>query len=410
MNRSMGAFLAALRTAAGMTQKQLADKLNVSDKTVSRWERDINAPDLSLLPVLADLFGVSCDELLRGERSSPQRALNPEKEHAKAEVQVRRLLDIQKTRIAVRTLIAAGIALMGLLAALIINHGFLRARIAFFTALALYLVALIWQGVVCMQALAMPGTSDAEAVPPYRRFVIQLSLRLAGLVLVLFAITLPLSTLAEGVFNGGLLTGFWLPAATWYGMCGFLVACVLYRAVQAWLAYQGRLTPADRAILPRGAWQLRALAAVVTAITLAISIASVPRMGFARMSDYIDGRTFDTFEAFRAFVETEDAGTDTQDAGPRETLTVCDAEGKEKVVYEYRLRNWNVDVIEWNYDNPEGGYLPVTVFTQDDVQAYADAVQESARAAQYRHALCLALGMALWAGIGYAYRKRTTKA
>lgn len=73
MAKSMGSFIAVLRTAAGMTQRELADKLNVSDKTVSRWERDINAPDLSLLPILADLFGITCDELLRGERTSAQR-------------------------------------------------------------------------------------------------------------------------------------------------------------------------------------------------------------------------------------------------------------------------------------------------------------------------------------------------
>ena len=56
-----------------MTQRDLTDKLNVSDKTVSRWERDINAPDLSLLPIIADLFDVTCDELLRGERVTEQR-------------------------------------------------------------------------------------------------------------------------------------------------------------------------------------------------------------------------------------------------------------------------------------------------------------------------------------------------
>ncbi len=408
MAKSMGSFIAALRTASGMTQRELADKLNVSDKTVSRWERDINAPDLSLLPILADLFGVSCDELLRGERTSAQRVVEPEKAQAKAEVQVQRLLDIQRNKVTVRTVIAAGIALMGLLAALIINHGFLRARIAFFTALALYLVALIWQGVVCIQALAVPGTSDAEAVPPYRRFVIQLSLRLAGLVLVLFAITLPLSTLAEGVFNGGLLTESWLPAAIWYGMCGFLVACVLYRAVQAWLVHQGKLIPENTGALPPRAWQLRALVAVATAIALGLSISSVPRLGFARLSDYIDGQTFDTFEAFRAYVETEDTGFDSPEYGP-EALTVYDSEGKEKVVYEYQVRNWRVYSIEWNYSNPEGRYLPVTVFTYENVQKYETVVQELARVAPYRHAWILGLGMALWVGIGYIYRKREAK-
>ena len=66
--KTIGSFIAVLRKAQGMTQRQLAEKLNVSDKTVSRWERDEGCPDLSLIPVLAEIFSVSCDELLRGER------------------------------------------------------------------------------------------------------------------------------------------------------------------------------------------------------------------------------------------------------------------------------------------------------------------------------------------------------
>lgn len=69
--KTIGKFITALRKANGMTQKDLAEQLNVSDKTVSRWERDEGTPDLSMIPVIAEIFGVTCDELLRGERKSP---------------------------------------------------------------------------------------------------------------------------------------------------------------------------------------------------------------------------------------------------------------------------------------------------------------------------------------------------
>ena len=69
--KTIGGFIAALRKANGMTQKDLAERLNVSDKTVSRWERDDGAPDLAAIPAIAEIFGVTCDELLRGERKSP---------------------------------------------------------------------------------------------------------------------------------------------------------------------------------------------------------------------------------------------------------------------------------------------------------------------------------------------------
>ena len=70
--KTIGGLIAALRKANGMTQKELAERLNVSDKTISRWERDDGAPDLSVIPVIAEIFDITCDELLRGERKSPE--------------------------------------------------------------------------------------------------------------------------------------------------------------------------------------------------------------------------------------------------------------------------------------------------------------------------------------------------
>lgn len=67
---TMGTFLAALRRAKGMTQKELAEQLNVSDKAVSRWERDESYPDVPLLSIIADTFDITVDELLRGQRNS----------------------------------------------------------------------------------------------------------------------------------------------------------------------------------------------------------------------------------------------------------------------------------------------------------------------------------------------------
>ena len=68
--KSIGQFLAALRKANGMTQQEIADRLNVSNKAVSRWERDECTPELSLIPSIAEIFGITVDELLRGERNT----------------------------------------------------------------------------------------------------------------------------------------------------------------------------------------------------------------------------------------------------------------------------------------------------------------------------------------------------
>lgn len=65
---TLGARLQELRKQKGLTQEQLAEKLNITNQSVSKWEKDINAPDITLLVELADLFKTSVDYLLgRGE-------------------------------------------------------------------------------------------------------------------------------------------------------------------------------------------------------------------------------------------------------------------------------------------------------------------------------------------------------
>ncbi len=64
----MAGLILELRKARGLTQKDLADRLGVTDKAVSKWERSVSSPDISLLIPLAEALGVSVGELLKGER------------------------------------------------------------------------------------------------------------------------------------------------------------------------------------------------------------------------------------------------------------------------------------------------------------------------------------------------------
>ncbi len=69
-----------LRMLNGMTQTELAEKLNYSDKTISKWERGDSSPDISVLVELANLFGVTLDELVRSENESAvANEIKPEK-------------------------------------------------------------------------------------------------------------------------------------------------------------------------------------------------------------------------------------------------------------------------------------------------------------------------------------------
>ena len=60
----MGETISTLRKEKGMTQKELADILNITDKAVSKWERDVAFPDTQTIPKLAEILGVSIEELM----------------------------------------------------------------------------------------------------------------------------------------------------------------------------------------------------------------------------------------------------------------------------------------------------------------------------------------------------------
>ena len=66
-NKSMGEIISTLRKEKGLTQKEIADRLNITDKAVSKWERDIACPDTQTIPRLAQLLELSVEELLSGK-------------------------------------------------------------------------------------------------------------------------------------------------------------------------------------------------------------------------------------------------------------------------------------------------------------------------------------------------------
>lgn len=119
--KTMGKFIAALRQAKGLTQKELGDMLYVSNKAVSRWENDECTPDLNLIPAIADIFGVTCDELLRGERrQGNEQAAN--EGTATTERGKRQLEGILRKKYATfrnLSFISFGLAFLGLIAAII---------------------------------------------------------------------------------------------------------------------------------------------------------------------------------------------------------------------------------------------------------------------------------------------------
>ncbi len=127
--KTIGTFIAVLRKANGMTQQELADKLNISNKAVSRWERNECAPDISLIPALAEIFDVTCDELLKGERISCEPV--SEKNPPKAEKQLKAIINRSASGFKMSFWISMAVAVAGLVCMFGISYGFYRPVIGF---------------------------------------------------------------------------------------------------------------------------------------------------------------------------------------------------------------------------------------------------------------------------------------
>ena len=65
--KSIGETISSLRKNKGMTQNELAEKMNVTDKAVSKWEGNLSCPDVNTISKLADILGVSVEELLNSK-------------------------------------------------------------------------------------------------------------------------------------------------------------------------------------------------------------------------------------------------------------------------------------------------------------------------------------------------------
>lgn len=78
MKETFGQRFARLRKNLGLKQDDIAEKVNISAQAVSKWENDLSAPDISLLPELADILNVTLDELLG--RKVPETKIIPEHE------------------------------------------------------------------------------------------------------------------------------------------------------------------------------------------------------------------------------------------------------------------------------------------------------------------------------------------
>ena len=417
--------LYTLRRSADMTQADLAEKLNVSDKSVSRWERDEGAPDLSLIPVIAEVFGITCDELLRGERKPESQRQEPVAEETltpKADKQRQRLLKTALAKYRSRTLVSAAVAFLGLLGAMICNFAFLRSTLGFFVAVIFYLAAGVCQTIFLNNALFAVSDADEEDGEDVQRFK-KNAKALCGWVFawiaLLLIVTLPLITLNIDAL-WGLGAGSWALEAFKYLLVAAFLCVIGYFVWQGWRLRKN----AGRSPVAVHNWRLKGIIAGICALVMLVTIACSAALLDSNRIVEARGETFSDFDSFKAFMETETTAATHNDAMQTAVETVeYDEEGK--ILFMSEEPEYLPEVVRIDDGTPQGKVLGYFLWKNRTVVSYwvdfedaenicytvvTDAIWQEAKAAQRTgFIICAAVCLLEAAAAVWIYKKLKTR-
>lgn len=396
--KTIGGFLAALRRASGMTQKELGERLGVSDKAVSRWERDECAPDLTLIPVLAEIFGVTSDEILRGQRINTPIS---EPQDKRTEKQVNVLLRNTQTKFSNRSLISIGIAVAGLLVAMICNSGFNRAYIGFFGSCIFYAAALVCQFIFTSSAFNSVNCEDfqADGLNICKYAMSKTSFRTFAAITLIFVFTLPLIIFPWDGYVG-LEFGHFILYGAIFALVALGIIALVRPAVFRSLAKQGvfELSEQENTIFEK----LTGLTKSTIYVTVCVLIATAIPHFFVANADttsFVDGTVFDNFEEFKEFMETPEPDehevyyayeNGTVVSEPVDGTTYYDGDGNEiteedflteelrdkdgNVIYTYMRLNNSVSRITYSAITEDN--FSVTVYT-DRMLSHGYAIRDN---------------------------------
>lgn len=397
--KSIGRFIAALRKANGMTQKELAEQLNVSDKAVSRWERDESAPDLSLIPVIAEIFHVTSDEILRGERANYQENTTP-KGSERGKKQIAMLLEKAKSKFQTYCLISVGVAGVGLLGAMICNFGFYRANIGFFVGCIFYLAAIILIGIAFLNILPTIKMEEVDEndILACRNHIVKWFYGTIVVVVGLFLFTLPLVTQVYDTYMG-LNFDAWLVSGLPVAVVAIVIGIVL------WWMISGKkfsVTESQKTLVKL---KLKYVKRIAIALVITTVVHMLVVIVIEETHPFIEGTTFYKYEEFIEFMEkdvpydeedwiydelfadVEIESTDSLEDESEEryyddegneisleeyeklhfTQEVRDKDGN--VVCTYIHRNESVSLVQFGHISyEEGEDMPITVYTHQDMR------------------------------------------
>ena len=315
--KTIGKFISALRKANGMTQKELGEKLFVSDKTVSRWECDECTPELSLIPSIAEIFGITTDELLRGERNNPDREAISEdvvsKQKAKSDKQFKLMLHSRKKKFTNLSFISIGLIIVGLIAAMICNLGFSRGLLGFCLASVFLVAATICQicfTVSCRILTDEEDTEHSKAIQKANMKMVFSSVRIFFAILMMLAFCLPIAVINVEYFNRyyGLTIDSWILFGTLFAVVTFILAFCVYKIFVLRALISKELVWLDEPAVNKANAEgklLKKIGIVFTAVFAVIMLATYIITSSVSEADFIESVSFDDPDKFIEYVQND---------------------------------------------------------------------------------------------------------
>lgn len=359
--KTIGQFIATLRKANGMTQKQLAEKLSVTDKAVSRWERDESYPDLTLIPVIAEIFNVSSDEILRGEKKNVESIETTPRQAEKTERQIENILSRIDLNFGINTIISIAIAIIGLIVTMIVSIGLDEKDIGFYVGCAFYVFAVVCEVIFAMRAWHSISNEEYESDSIWiikRRIVKKAELAIS-ITITLFFYCLPL-VVGRWYEDEGVNFGDWFGYAIVFVpvcivICIFVVSIVNVRFAKVVATGSDEITN----IKKRNHMRIKYMAIAVVAVGLCL--AGMLWTNYLPVTIFTKGDTFYSIEDFIEYMETPYS-----DNGER--LIIYHSDEYESICGKgYEVNNeyvYEIEPIEYNED---GSFYSITTYTHGQI-------------------------------------------
>ncbi|MBE6755107.1 MAG: helix-turn-helix transcriptional regulator [Ruminococcaceae bacterium] len=261
--KTMGSFMSALRKANGLTQQQVADKLNVSNKTVSKWECDEGYPEITMLPAIAEIYSVTVDELLRGERISKDNC-DCQKNDVKTEKQMKYLFLSSEKNYSTLSIVSLVLSFFALFISLFFSA----------SSLGIIIAVLLVGAAVIMEVIAFMNYKvifEEPEISVSDERILQSKIKTRKIIVSIFAVSAV--TLAEIIIN--LTYGFFLP---WLALAVFavMIACVfLYKFIGRKLSIEEKLTEEYISYRQKLVRKISILSAITFGLCIVLPFASV---------------------------------------------------------------------------------------------------------------------------------------